>query len=186
MRWSNSLSNSLCRFTVWQSPYAGNRFGRKPVLDRCKSHGSSWRRKSPTTLALQGKRPAFLPRDRYPGARGVRGPAGGSNGQQYAYEFVGAFAYAIPALRSSGLWADTAHTATVERPEPFDLLLLNGKPDPWAAPVGVYLGKRLVLHLYKKIGVPAVESIESLTLRPEYHYLIGFKRILMNRNPERT
>jgi murein DD-endopeptidase / murein LD-carboxypeptidase len=120
----------------------------------------------------------------YPGAPGVRGLVAGANCQQFAYEFVRASGYTIPALRSSGLWADTAHSATVEQPEPFDLVLLNGKPDPWGAHVGVYLGKRLVLHLCKKIGVPAIESLESLMERPKYRYLIGFKRILMNRNLE--
>jgi hypothetical protein len=79
-----------------------------------------------------------------------------------------------------------AHTATVEQPEPFDLVLLNGKPDPWGAHVGVYLGKRLVLHLCKKIGIPAIESLGSLMQRPKYRYLIGFKRILKNRNLERA
>ena len=122
----------------------------------------------------------------YPGAPGVRGLTRGANCQHYAYEFVRAFGYAIPDLRSSGLWADTAHTATVEQPEPFDLVLLNGKPDPWGAHVGVYLGQRLVLHLCKKIGIPAIESLESLMQRPKYCHLIGFKRILMNRNFERA
>ena len=86
----------------------------------------------------------------YPGAPGVRGLVGGANCQQYAYEFVRAFGYVIPALRSSGLWTDTAHTASVDRPEPFDLVLLSGKPDAWGAHVGVYLGKCLVLHLSKR------------------------------------
>ena len=122
----------------------------------------------------------------YPGAPGVRGLTRGANCQHYAYEFVRAFGYAIPDLRSSGLWADAAHTATVEQPEPFDLVLLNGKPAPWGAHVGVYLGQRLVLHLCKKIGIPAIECIESLMQRPKYRYLIGFKRILKNRNLERA
>jgi murein DD-endopeptidase / murein LD-carboxypeptidase len=84
--------------------------------------------------------------------------------------------------RSSRLWADTLHTAMVEKAQPFDLVLLNSKLDPWGAHVGVYLGQRLVLHLSKRIGVPAIESLESLMQRPKYHYLIGFKRILRNRN----
>ena len=54
----------------------------------------------------------------------------------------------------------------------------------WGAHVGVCLGNGLVLHLCKKIGVPAIESIESLTQRPKYRCLIGFKRILMERNVE--
>ena len=84
-----------------------------------------------------------------------------------------AFGYTIPDLRSSGLWADKVHTATVEQAEPFDLVLLNVKPNPWGAHVGVCLGKRLVLYLCKKIGVPAIESIESLMQRTKYRYLIG-------------
>jgi lipoprotein Spr len=120
----------------------------------------------------------------YPGAPGVRGLMGGANCQRYAYEFVRAFGYTIPNLRSSGLWVDTAHTVTVEQPEPFDLVLLNGKPDPWGAHVGVYLGKNLVLHLSKKIGIPAIESLESLMQIPKYRYLIGLKRILINRSLE--
>jgi murein DD-endopeptidase / murein LD-carboxypeptidase len=115
----------------------------------------------------------------YPGAPGVRGVRAGANCQQYAYEFVRAFGFTIPDLRSSGLWADVAHTATVELPQPFDLVLLNGKPNPWGAHLGVYLGNSLVLHLCKKIGAPAIESIESLTQRPKYRCLIGFKRILI-------
>jgi lipoprotein Spr len=122
----------------------------------------------------------------YPGAPAVRGLIGGANCQRYAYEFVPAFGYAIPDLRSSSLWADTAHTATVEQPETFDLVLLNGKPGPWGAHVGVYLGKRLVLHLCKKIGIPAIESLGSLMQRPKYCYLVDFKRILKNRNLERA
>jgi murein DD-endopeptidase / murein LD-carboxypeptidase len=120
----------------------------------------------------------------YPGAPGVRGLKGGANCQHYAYEFVRAFGYTIPNLRSSGLWADTACTAIVERPEPFDLVLLNAKPDPWGAHVGVYLGKHLVLHLCKKMGVPTIESLESLMEIPKYRYLIGFKRVLLNRSLE--
>jgi murein DD-endopeptidase / murein LD-carboxypeptidase len=114
----------------------------------------------------------------YPGAPGVRGLTAGANCQHYAYEFVRAFGFLIPNLRSSGLWADAAHTAAVKQPKPFDLVLVNGKPDPWGAHVGVYLGEHLVLHLCKKIGVPAVESLESLIQIPTYRNLVGFKRIL--------
>ena len=116
--------------------------------------------------------------DRYPGSPGVKGLPGGANCQQYAYEFVRAFGYTIPDLRSSDLWADTARSAAFEQPEPFDLVLLHERPDPWGAHVGVYLGKRLVLHLSKKIGMPAIEPLESLMQRPQYRYLIGFKRVL--------
>jgi hypothetical protein len=45
--------------------------------------------------------------------------------------------------------------------------------------VGVYLGNGAVLHLSQKIGVPAIEQIESPTARAQYGYLIGFKRVLV-------
>ena len=96
----------------------------------------------------------------YPGAPGVRGLEGGANCQQYAYELVRAFGYTIPDLRSSNLWADTAHTAVPERPEPFDLVLLHNKLDARGAHVGVYLGKRLVRTCLKKlVGQPPSPSV---------------------------
>jgi murein DD-endopeptidase / murein LD-carboxypeptidase len=114
---------------------------------------------------------------RYPGAPGVRGVTEGANCQQYAYEFVRAFGFTIPDLRSSDLWADTAHTHVAKRPKPFDLLLVHDAPISWGAHVGVYLGKGLILHLSKKLGVPAIEPVQSMMCRVEYRHLIGFKRI---------
>ena len=122
-------------------------------------------------------------RRRYPGAPGVHGLTGGANCQQYAQEFLRAFGYQIPDFRSSDLWADTAHTVVCESPEPFDLVLLNDKPDPWGAHLGVYLGNRLVLHLSQTIGQPAIEPLELLTQRAQYRCLIGFKRVLVRRLP---
>jgi hypothetical protein len=58
--------------------------------------------------------------ERYPGAPRVSGVVGGANCQQYAYEFLRAFGYAIPDFRSSNLWADTAHSEFSKRPNPFD------------------------------------------------------------------
>lgn len=115
---------------------------------------------------------------RYPGAPRIRGVEGGANCQQYAYEFVRAFGYTLPDFRSSGLWADTAHTQFAKRPKPFDLVLVHKVPDPWGAHVGVYLGHGLVLHLSKKIGEPAIESLQSMMRRAQYRYLLGFKQIL--------
>ncbi|MFY9989341.1 MAG: hypothetical protein WAK31_31605 [Chthoniobacterales bacterium] len=66
--------------------------------------------------------------ERYPGAPGVRGLAGGANCQQYAYEFLRAFGYKVPDFRSSDLWMDTIHTIVSNSPEPFDLVLLHNKP----------------------------------------------------------
>jgi hypothetical protein len=116
---------------------------------------------------------------RYPGAPGVRGLVGGANCQQYAYEFLRAFGDRIPDFRSSDLWADTALTVVSKCPEPLDLVLVQDKPNPWGAHVGVYLGNRLVLHLSQKIGVPAIEPLELLRQRAQYRYLIGFKRVLV-------
>lgn len=114
----------------------------------------------------------------YPGAPGVQGLKDGANCQQYAYEFLRAFGYQVPDFRSSDLWADTVNTVVSKCPEPFDLVLVHHKSDPWGAHVGVYLGNGLVLHLSQRIGAPAIEPLRSLTQRAEYCCLIGFKRIL--------
>jgi cell wall-associated NlpC family hydrolase len=122
--------------------------------------------------------------NRYPGAPGAQGVARGANCQQYAYEFVRAFGFAIPDFRSSDLWADNANTRFSQRPKRFDLVLMHNVPDPRGAHVGVFLGNDLVLHLSKAIGVPAIESIQSMMRRAQYRHLLGFKRILV-RQPKR-
>jgi hypothetical protein len=53
------------------------------------------------------------------------------------------------------------HTHVAKRPKPFDLVLLHDAPISWGAHVGVYLGKGLILHLSKKLGVPAVEPVQQ-------------------------
>jgi murein DD-endopeptidase / murein LD-carboxypeptidase len=116
---------------------------------------------------------------RYPGAPGIRSAEGGANCQRYAYEFVRSFGYKLPDFRSTDLWKDTAHTQFVKRPKPFDLVLVHRAPDPSGAHVGIYLGHGLVLHLSKKIGEPAIESLQSMMRRVQYRYLVGFKRILL-------
>jgi hypothetical protein len=117
-------------------------------------------------------------RNRYPGAPWVRGLVGGANCQQYAYEFLREFGYTIPDFRSSDLWEDTQYTIVSELPETFDLILVHDSSNPWGAHVGVCLGSDAVLHLSQKLGVPAIERIEALMERPQYPYLIGFKRVL--------
>jgi len=114
----------------------------------------------------------------YPGASGIRGLKDGANCQRYAYEFVSAFGYKLPDFRSSDLWKDIAYTKLAKRPKLFDLVLVHKAPDPWGAHVGVYLGRGLVLHLSKKIGEPAIESLQSMMLRAQYRHLLGYKRIL--------
>jgi len=87
---------------------------------------------------------------------------------------------------ASDLWADTAHTRLSKRPKPFDLVLAHNAPIVWGAHVGVYLGNGLVLHLSKKIGSPAIESVQSMMHRAEYRYLLGFKRILTTQTLNRS
>jgi murein DD-endopeptidase / murein LD-carboxypeptidase len=81
--------------------------------------------------------------ERYPGAPGVRGLVGGANCQQYGYEFLREFGYTIPDFRSSDLWEDTEHTVVSELPEAFDLILVNGSPEPWGGTCGYMLGRQL-------------------------------------------
>jgi len=114
---------------------------------------------------------------RYPGAPGLQGVARGANCQRYAYEFVRAFGFVIPDYRSSELWADTAHSKFSKRPKRFDLVLVHNVPEVWGAHVGVYLGNGHVLHLSKKIGAPAIESLQSMMRRAQYRFLLGFKRV---------
>lgn len=114
--------------------------------------------------------------DRYPGAPGVRGLDDGANCQLFAYEFLREHGFAIGDLRSSDLWEDTEHTYEVASPEAFDLLMVHDRPDAWGAHVLVCVGQGLFLHLSRRIGRPAVESLEEILARPYYRYLIGFKR----------
>jgi hypothetical protein len=115
---------------------------------------------------------------RYPGALGVAGVEGGANCQQYAYAMLRHHGFILPDLRSSELWADTDHTAVVPAMATFDLVLLNRTPEAWGSHVGVCVGEDLILHLSKRIGVPAVESLTQMRQREEYCCLIGIKRVL--------
>jgi murein DD-endopeptidase / murein LD-carboxypeptidase len=141
--------------------------------------------RSPVKIPERFRKVLYDPKH-YPGAPGVRGVTGGANCQQYAYEFVRAFGFTIPDFRSSDLWADTAHTRLSKRPKPFDLVLVHNAPIAWGAHVGAYLGNGLVLHLSKKIGSPAIESVQSMMRRVEYRYLLGFKRILTTQTLNRS
>lgn len=114
----------------------------------------------------------------FPGAPGVDGVVGGANCQQYAYAVLRHQGFALPDLRSSELWLDRDHTTIVDGMEPFDLVLVHDNPDAWGAHVGLCVGADLVLHLSRKIGIPAIEPLGALRERPEYQCLIGFKRPL--------
>jgi lipoprotein Spr len=115
---------------------------------------------------------------RYPGAPTGRGVAGGANCQLYAYAVLEHHGFTLPGLRSRELWLDRDHTAMVDRMEPLDLVLVHDNPDSWGAHVGLCVGGTDVLHLSRKIGVPAIETLAALQERAEYRFLIGFKRPL--------
>ncbi|TBG84518.1 peptidoglycan endopeptidase [Rhizobium leguminosarum] len=119
--------------------------------------------------------------DHFPGARGVHGVDGGANCQQYAYSLLRHFGFELPDFRSSDLWNDTAHTAVSKDPKPFDLVLVNDEPRSFGAHVGLSLGQGLILHLSKRIGFPAIETLEQMQNRDEYRFLIGFKTVLVRR-----
>ncbi|MGO8074530.1 hypothetical protein AB9F41_18655 [Rhizobium leguminosarum] len=119
--------------------------------------------------------------EHFPGARGVRGVEGGANCQQYAYSILRHFGFEVPDFRSSNLWDDTAHTAVSKDIKPLDLVLLNGEPRSFGAHVGLSLGQGLVLHLSRRIGFPAIETLEQMQCRDEYRFLIGFKTVLVRR-----
>ncbi|MGO6853877.1 hypothetical protein ACCS68_26180 [Rhizobium beringeri] len=117
--------------------------------------------------------------EHFPGARDVRGVEGGANCQQYAYSMLKHFGFQLPDFRSSDLWDDTVDTAVSQEMKLFDLVLLNGEPRSFGAHVGLSLGQRLVLHLSKRIGFPAIETLEQMQDRHEHRFLIGFKAVLM-------
>jgi murein DD-endopeptidase / murein LD-carboxypeptidase len=119
---------------------------------------------------------------RFPGAKGVEGVEGvegGANCQLYAYEVIRSFGLVIPNFRSRELWEDEAHTRLVTGAlAPLDLLLFNKTLEPWGAHVAAYLGEGLAIHLCRRLGAPAIWSIEYFASRPEYVCFIGGKRAL--------
>lgn len=107
----------------------------------------------------------------------------GANCQRYAYEILALFGRRPPPLRSSELWADTAHTTPVDgAPQPLDLLLFNATPDaqPQAhgAHVGVWMCDGQVLHLSAEVGVPAVWTLDTFRATDRYAVLVGAKRVI--------
>lgn len=114
--------------------------------------------------------------DCYPGSAKSCGLDNGANCQQFAFEFIRSFGCIIPDFRSNHLWEDTDHTEIVTEILPLDLLLFNRTAEVWGAHVVVCVGKNQFLHLSKRIGFPAIESMEMLLHKPEYTCLIGTKR----------
>lgn len=112
----------------------------------------------------------------YPGAVGLQGFEKGANCQHFSYELLRYFGCVIPDFRSSDLWEDEDHTYAVTKLEPLDLVMFSKDDDCWGAHVGVYVGQDTVLHLSKKIGVPAFEPMRAVMDKPEYKVFIGAKR----------
>lgn len=118
--------------------------------------------------------------ERFPGSAAVAARPeleAGANCQLFAYAVLAHFGLAAPPLRSSELWADTAHSTRVDSPEPLDLVLVNATEEPWGAHVGVWAGDGQVLHLCAEIGRPAVWHRADFADRERYSTLIGFKRV---------
>jgi lipoprotein Spr len=119
--------------------------------------------------------------EHFPGAMDARGVDGGANCQQYAYSLLRHFGFELPDLRSSDLWDDTTYTCVSDEMKPFDLVLVNAVADSFGAHVGVCVGRELVLHLSRAIGVPAIETLSQMLSRDEYRHLIGCKTVLVRR-----
>lgn len=115
---------------------------------------------------------------RFPGAPGNRA-AEGANCQQFAYELLRHFGFAVPDLRSSDLWDDTEHTTRADNLEPFDLLLFSPDGNAFGAHVGMYLGDGNVIHLSKEAGRPEVRDLTWFQNTPRYRVLLGAKRCVV-------
>lgn len=100
----------------------------------------------------------------------------GANCQLYAYALLRHFGVEVPPFRSSELWEDEMHTRKVSELQPLDLLLFNRTDHPWGAHVAVHIGDERVIHLSRKVGVPAIAAVEEMLLQPEYRIFIGAKR----------
>ena len=103
--------------------------------------------------------------------------ASGANCQAFAYALLRHFGRAISDFRSSDLWDDASETERVRDLEPLDLLLFNRTTDPYGAHVGLYLGEGRVIHLAKRVGLPAVWPLERFAREPGYEVFIGAKRV---------
>jgi hypothetical protein len=101
----------------------------------------------------------------------------GANCQLWAYALLNHFGIEVPPFRSSDLWEDTEFSDAVHRLQPLDLLLFNQTESSWGAHVAVYLGDDAVAHLSRKIGLPAVCTLEEMLRTPTYQVLVGAKRI---------
>ncbi|MBV9332306.1 MAG: C40 family peptidase [Alphaproteobacteria bacterium] len=111
----------------------------------------------------------------YPGSSVARD--GFANCQSFSYAVLRHFGHVVPDIRSSELWADRVYTFHPAREwEALDLIFVNSKRSAFGAHLGVYLGNEMVLHLSKRVGHPAVWSLDDFAACRSYRVLIGAKR----------
>jgi len=79
-------------------------------------------------------------------------------------------------LRSSELWEDGDYTFVVEQFCLLDLILFNRARRAFGAHVGVFVGENNVLHLSRRVGVPAVWRLHEFAEIASYRVLVGGKR----------
>ncbi len=102
----------------------------------------------------------------------------GANCQLFAYAVLAHFGRPMLSFFSSDLWADTEFTTEAARPfEPLDLLLFNRDSSAYGAHVAVSLGGEDALHLSKRVGRPAVWTLDRFAEEADYRGLIGGKRL---------
>ena len=115
--------------------------------------------------------------DRFPGVPCASDLTGGANCQVFAYELLRHFGKTIPDFRSSELWEDESFTHEVTSFEPLDLLLYNKEQQAWGAHIGVFIGDDSIIHLSKRIGLPAIWKHKDFATQQQYKYFIGAKRV---------
>jgi cell wall-associated NlpC family hydrolase len=109
---------------------------------------------------------------------------GGANCQVFAYALLQHHGIAIPPLRSSELWSDTRFTQRVSDYRPLDLLLFNRTESAWGAHVALFVGDNKAIHLSASQGRPVIWRLEDFTMREEYSFLLGGKRVLVSESDE--
>ena len=110
----------------------------------------------------------------FPGSTKMRD--GFANCQTFAYAVLRHFGRTIPDFRSSELWEDGDHTFVVEQFCLLDLILFNRARRAFGAHVGVFVGENNVLHLSRRVGVPAVWRLHEFAEIASYRVLVGGKR----------
>jgi hypothetical protein len=112
--------------------------------------------------------------DCFPGSPKIRD--GYANCQSFAYTVLRYFGRTIPDFRSSELWDDADFTFVVEQYAPLDLILFNHTRSAFGAHIGVFVGENSVLHLARRVGMPAQWSLSEFVEIASYRVLVGGKR----------